>query len=78
MSVNFYDVLSRIHMKATGSVEKSVEKDMQAEDPKPEEAKAILEGTEKTEEAEETGETDENTEGNDRKRSSRRNRKNSK
>lgn len=72
MSVNFYDVLSRIHMKATGSVEKSVEEDMQVEDPKPEEAKAILEETEKTEE------TDENTEGDDGNRSSRRNRKNSK
>jgi hypothetical protein len=75
MGVNFYDVLSRIHMKATGSVEKSVEKDMQEEDPKPEEAKAILEGTEQTEKIEET---DENTEGNDRNRSSQRNRKNSK
>jgi hypothetical protein len=67
-SVNFYDVLGKIHMRAAGSVEKSVAEDLEAPDPKPEEAKAILESS--TE--------DEDTRGDDRKRSSKRNRKDSK
>ena len=53
-SVNFYSVLSKIHLKATGSVDKSVEEDLQVPDPQPEQAKAILEST-----------TDENTKGKD-------------
>ena len=68
MSVNFYDVLSKVHMRAAGSVEKSVAEDLQAPDPKPEDAKAILESS--TE--------DEDTRGNDRSRGSKRNRKDSK
>tara|TARA_R110000744_G_scaffold76_1_gene319 strand:+ start:886 stop:1092 length:207 start_codon:yes stop_codon:yes gene_type:complete len=68
MSVNFYDVLSKVHMRAAGSVEKSVAEDLQAPDPTPEDAKAILESS--TE--------DEDTRGNDRSRGSKRNRKSSK
>lgn len=68
MSVNFYDVLSKIHMRAVGSVEKSVAEDLETPDPKPEEAKAILESS--TE--------DEDTRRDDRSRSSNRNRKDSK
>ena len=68
MSVNFYDVLSKVHMRAAGSVEKSVAEDLQEPDPKPEDAKAILESS--TE--------DEDTRGNDRSRGSKRNRKDSK
>ena len=68
MSVNFYDVLSKVHMRAAGSVEKSVAEDLQTPDPTPEDAKAILESS--TE--------DEDTRGNDRSRGSKRNRKDSK
>ena len=68
MSVNFYDVLGKIHMRAAGSVEKSVAEDLQTPDPTPEDAKAILESS--TE--------DEDTRGNDRSRGSKRNRKSSK
>lgn len=68
MSVNFYDVLSKVHMRAAGSVEKSVAEDLQTPDPTPEDAKAILESS--TE--------DEDTRGNDRSRGSKRNRKSSK
>ena len=55
-------------MRAAGSVEKSVAEDLQAPDPTPEDAKAILESS--TE--------DEDTRGNDRSRGSKRNRKSSK
>ena len=65
-SVNFYSVLSKIHLKATGSVDKTVEEDLQVPDPEPEQARAILEST-----------TDENTKGNDGARRSSRNRKDS-
>ena len=39
---NIYDVMSKMHVKATGSVEQSVEEDLKKEDPPKEEAKAIL------------------------------------
>ena len=39
---NIYDVLSKLHVKATGSVEQSVEEDLKKEDPSKEKAKAIL------------------------------------
>ena len=39
---NIYDVLSQLHVKATGSVEQSVEEDLKKEDPSKEKAKAIL------------------------------------
>ena len=48
------DVGMNLTIRATATVTKSVEKDLQAEDPTTEEAKAILEGE------------DEDTEGNDR------------
>ena len=38
-SVNFYSVLSKIHLKATGSVDKTVEEDLQVPDPEPEQAR---------------------------------------
>ena len=46
-----------LSIRATGSVEKSVEEDLTVEDPTPEKAKAILKGD------------DEDTEGHDGKRS---------
>ena len=39
---NIYDVLGKLHVKATGSVTQSVEEDLQKEDPPKEEAKAVL------------------------------------
>ena len=48
------DVGMNLTIRATATVAKSVEKDLQTEDPTTEEAKAILEGE------------DEDTEGNDR------------
>tara|TARA_R110002051_G_scaffold249149_1_gene308620 strand:- start:442 stop:621 length:180 start_codon:yes stop_codon:yes gene_type:complete len=50
------DVGMNLTIRATATVTKSVEKDLQTEDPTTEEAKAILEGE------------DEDTEGNDRER----------
>ena len=67
---NIYDVLSKMQVKATASVEKAVEKDLEKEDPPLEQAKSILERKEPTP-APESG--DESTKGNDRKRSSRSN-----
>ena len=79
---NIYDVLSRMHVKATADVEKTVEEDLKKEDPPEEEAKAILGGIPlelkathkqdlKTDPTSESG--DESTKGNDKKRSSRSN-----
>ncbi len=56
---NIYDVLSKIQVKATGSVEKKVKAELEVEDPPKEEAKAILEEA-----------TDENPKRNDGTRSS--------
>ena len=67
---NIYDVISKMHVKATGSVKKAVEEDLEKEDPPLEQAKSILESEEITP-APESG--DESTKGNDRKRSSRSN-----
>jgi len=67
---NIYDVLSKMQVKATASVEKAVEKDLEKEDPPLEQAKSILESKETTP-TPESG--DESTKGNDRKRSSRSN-----
>ena len=57
--MNVYDVLGRLHIKATASVEKSVAKDLEKEDPPVEEALNILE----------VKADDENSEGDDRTRS---------
>ena len=62
---NIYDVLAKLHVKATGSVQEEVKKELKKEDPPIEEAKAILED-DVTEEAEPEPESDkENTEGDD-------------
>lgn len=61
---NIYDVLSKMHIKATGNVEKAVKKELDVEDPPKEEAKAILE------EAIEENTDDENPERHDTGRSS--------
>ncbi len=60
--MNIYDVLSKVHTKATGEVQESVEEDLKVDDPPVEEAKAIL-----------AEKTDESTKGKDGKRSSKRN-----
>tara|TARA_Y100000401_G_scaffold9041_1_gene6203 strand:- start:2482 stop:2679 length:198 start_codon:yes stop_codon:yes gene_type:complete len=57
---NYYDVLNRLQVKATATVEKAVKEELEKEDPPKEEAKAILEEK-----------LNESTKGNDRKRSSR-------
>tara|TARA_R100000152_G_C6741363_1_gene165136 strand:+ start:491 stop:688 length:198 start_codon:yes stop_codon:yes gene_type:complete len=57
---NYYDVLNRLQVKATATVEKAVKEELEQEDPPKEEAKAILEEK-----------LNESTKGNDRKRSSR-------
>ncbi len=57
---NYYDVLNRLQVKATATVEKAVQEELEKEDPPKEEAKAILEEK-----------LNESTKGNDRKRSSR-------
>tara|TARA_Y100001934_G_C12252557_1_gene725854 strand:- start:578 stop:778 length:201 start_codon:yes stop_codon:yes gene_type:complete len=41
--MNFYDVLGKLRVKATATVEESVLEDLQKEDPPVEEAMAILE-----------------------------------
>jgi hypothetical protein len=62
---NIYDVLAKLHVKATGSVQGTVKSDLKKKDPPIEEAKAILE-EDVTEEAEPEPESnDENTEGDD-------------
>jgi hypothetical protein len=82
---NIYDVLSQMHVKATGSVEKAVEEELKKEDPSEEEAKAILEQAPpaiktkikyqvETDATPESG--NESTKGNERKRSSRNNKRN--
>ena len=77
---NIYDVISKMHVKATANVEKTVEEDLEKEDPPEEEARAILEKIPITTRAtskipmtnQETLEgADESTKGNDKKRSSR-------
>ena len=40
---NYYDVLNRLQVKATATVEKAVQEALEKEDPPKEEAKAILE-----------------------------------
>ena len=71
---NIYHVMSKMHVKATGSVEQSVEEDLEKEDPPVEQAKSVLESGETTLDAELTTEkADESTKGNDKKRSPRRN-----
>ena len=57
--MNVYDVLGKLQIKATASVERSVAEDLEKEDPPVEEARNILEG--KTD--------DEDSEGDDRTRS---------
>ena len=57
---NYYDVLNRLQVKATATVEKAVKEELKTEDPPKEEARAILEEK-----------LNESTKGNDRKRSSR-------
>ena len=69
---NIYDVLSKMQVKATASVEKAAEEDLEKEDPPVEQAKSVLESGETTLDAEPTTEkADESTKGNDGKRSSR-------
>lgn len=41
--MNIYDVLGKLHVKATASVERAVEEDLKKEDPPKAEAKSILE-----------------------------------
>tara|TARA_R110002020_G_scaffold465162_1_gene686418 strand:+ start:332 stop:532 length:201 start_codon:yes stop_codon:yes gene_type:complete len=41
--MNFYDVLGKLRVKATGSVEESVAEDLKKEDPPLEEALGVLE-----------------------------------
>ena len=45
---NIYDVLSKMQVKATAAVEKTVEEDLEKEDPPVERAKSILENEETT------------------------------
>lgn len=79
---NIYDVLSKMHVKATADVEKTVEEDLKKEDPSEEEAKAVLGGIPlelkathkqdlKTDPTSEGG--NESTKGNEKKRSPRSN-----
>ena len=58
---NIYDVLAKLHVKATGSVQEEVKKELKKEDPPIEEAKAILED-DVTEEAEPEPESDNESE----------------
>ena len=68
---NIYDVISKMHIKATANVEKAVKEDLKKEDPPVEQAKSVLERQDVTEETEPRSESaNENTEGNDKKRSS--------
>jgi|TARA_R100000152_G_C6717381_1_gene143925 hypothetical protein len=59
---NIYDVLGKLQVKATGSVEKSVKEEIEVEDPPVEEAVAFLEEATAPQEEEEL---DESTEGDD-------------
>ena len=71
---NIYDVLSKMQVKATAAVEKTVEEDLDKEDPPVEQAKSILESGETTLKATPAPEkADESTKGNDKKRSSQSN-----
>ena len=74
---NIYDVLSKMRVKSTASVEKTVEEDLEKEDPPVEQAKSVLESGETTLKATPAPEkADESTKGNDKKRSSRHNKQN--
>ena len=74
---NIYDVLSQMQVKSTASVQKTVEEDLEKEDPPAEQAKAILENTSPVETSvkfeQKLKKGNESTKGNDRKRSSRSN-----
>ena len=62
---NTYDVLGKLHVKATASAEKVVAEDLEKEDPPIEEARAILEENVNEEAEPEPESGDESTEGND-------------
>ena len=63
---NIYDVMSQMHVKASTGVEKSVQADLEKEDPPVEQAKAILEEDTTEEEETEPESGNESTEGDER------------
>ena len=64
---NIYDVLSKVHAKATAGLEKTVAKDLEKEDPPVREGKAFLKAKiSKSLKAKMKQAEDEDSEGNDR------------
>jgi len=64
---NIYDVLGKMHVKATANLKMEIADDLEKEDPPAEEAKAVLEGDTKIV----SESADESTKGNEKKRSSK-------